>query len=743
MSPAGCSAMWWNEELPEKVKAAAERAGASLTDAAVHLSSDLAPDGTFGTRWLVITRDVLLVITPDGEIERNLPTAKLDSLDACAYVGGGLLRAEHDSKKTPLVRYSAARALAFGLIARGFKQFKDQGKIEVSSDNQPKKCPHCGRPLDLDESICPRCIRKGQILRRLWEYARAFRWRIVGMAAVLVIGVVSAILPAKIQMILVDDVLGAQAKHPEWLLSIVLIMAAMLIVETAMSAFLERQSVYVGMNLVYRVRRDLFSHVIRMGLPFFDKYKAGELMSRIDGDSSNLEHLISDAASFLCQSTLLFIAAFAMMLTINWQLALITLVPLPLVAAGTLLLFPWLMATWHRLRQRQARMSATLNSTISGVRLVKAFGREQSEMQRFDYRSGEFRDTGVELGRTFALVFPIMGLAMQSGGLLVWYFGGARVLGGVMTLGGLFAFTYLLARFYGPFTSMLRIMRWASQSMAAAQRIFDILDTEPNRTEQEARTRSPSIQGRIRFDNVTFGYEPLKPVLKNINLDIAPGEMIGLVGESGVGKSTTTNLILRFYTVNEGALSIDGINICAIHGEDLRSQMAAVPQEPYLFAGSLAENIAYGRQNATPEDMLRSAIAANAHGFIMKKPDAYDSAVGEQGGGISVGEKQRLTIARAIVRDPRILILDEATSSVDTDTEKQIQQALQRLVQGRTTIAIAHRLSTLRNASRLVVLKDGQIQEMGSHDELMQKGGEYKRLVDLQSEMSRITAVGG
>jgi ATP-binding cassette subfamily B protein len=336
-----------------------------------------------------------------------------------------------------------------------------------------------------------------------------------------------------------------------------------------------------------------------------------------------------------------------------------------------------------------------------------------------------------------------MGLSMQVGSWLIWYVGGYRVFEGIMTVGELFAFVGLLGMFYQPFTELLRISRWGTESLASAQRIFDILDVEPEKPKGETIDRVPQMRGHVHFDNVTFGYEPLKPVLKNFSLEVEPGEMIGLVGHSGAGKTTTTNLILNFYTVDEGELRIDGLDVDTIDRDDLRRQVAAVPQEPYLFAGSVAENIAYGKSTATPEEIITAAMAANAHEFIMNMPDGYDSAVGEQGQRMSTGERQRMTIARAIVCNPRILILDEATSSVDTDTEKQIQEALDRLVRDRTTFAIAHRLSTLRNADRLVVLKNGTIEEVGSHEELMERGGEYRRLVELQSELSRIATVGG
>jgi ATP-binding cassette subfamily B protein len=311
----------------------------------------------------------------------------------------------------------------------------------------------------------------------------------------------------------------------------------------------------------------------------------------------------------------------------------------------------------------------------------------------------------------------------------------------VFTLGTFFTFLGYLGQFYGPLQFMSRVTDFLSRSLASAERVFEVLDTEPDVQDAEKPVHLPRIEGRVEFKDVTFGYEPHKPVLKEVSFTVEPGEMIGLVGQSGAGKSTTINLICRFYEVQEGEVVIDGVNIKQIAQKDLRSQIGVVLQEPFLFSGSIYENIAFSRPGATREDVMAAARAANAHDFIVQKPDGYDTHVGERGQTLSGGERQRISIARAILHDPRILILDEATASVDTDTEKQIQDAIARLIKGRTTFAIAHRLSTLRNATRLLVLKEGKVAEVGSHEELIEKKGEFYRLVQMQQEMNQIIEV--
>ena len=337
--------------------------------------------------------------------------------------------------------------------------------------------------------------------------------------------------------------------------------------------------------------------------------------------------------------------------------------------------------------------------------------------------------------------FPFLFFIVSLGNLMVWYFGGQSVIRGEMTLGTFFLFLGYLGAFYGPLQYMSRVTDFLSRSLASAERVFEVLDTESDVKDAEKPVPIPRIEGRVEFKNVTFGYEPHKPVLKEMSFNVAPGEMIGLVGQSGAGKSTTINLICRFYEVQEGEILIDGVNIRQIAQKDLRSQIGVVLQEPFLFSGSIYENIAFARPGATREEVMAAAKAANAHDFIIQKPDGYDTQVGERGQTLSGGERQRVSIARAILHNPRILILDEATASVDTDTERQIQDAIARLVRGRTTFAIAHRLSTLRNATRLVVLKDGKVAEVGTHEELIEKKGEFHRLVKAQQDLNKIIEI--
>jgi len=389
-------------------------------------------------------------------------------------------------------------------------------------------------------------------------------------------------------------------------------------------------------------------------------------------------------------------------------------------------------------------MSQLLSGMLSGIRLVKAFGQEHREEERFQDSADYMLKSRRKLYYSVATFNPLMVFVFGLGGLIIWYAGGKLVLaeraypGTGITLGVLMAFFSYLGMFYGPIQVLSQFSNWMTGFISAGQRIFEILDTDVVLPEAENAVRLPTLDGRIEFRNVVFGYDPHSPVLKNVSFTIEPGQFIGIVGKSGSGKTTLVNLICRFYDVQEGEVLIDGTNVQEIAQQDVHRQVALVLQEPFLFRASLRDNIAYGRPDASPHTVIEAARSSNAHEFIARMPAGYDREVGERGAGLSGGERQRVTIARALVRDPRILILDEATSSVDTESEQEIQRALALVGRGRTTIIIAHRLSTLKNADRIFVMDDGQITESGTHEELMAAQGAYHKLVRIQTELTRL-----
>jgi ATP-binding cassette subfamily B protein len=437
------------------------------------------------------------------------------------------------------------------------------------------------------------------------------------------------------------------------------------------------------------------------------------------------------------------VGVFGYMLYMSWKLTLYVLFPAPFIALGSVFIWGRMRRYWTRWSAKWSRLSSHLNESISGIRVVKAFAQENREAERFNFCNDELRDASVVAHRSWFVFFAIMNFLMSFGLFFIWYFGGRQTITGELTYGLLTVFVVYLWELYRPIQFFNEMNNFLARAFAGAERIFELIDARSEPFDDPKATPTPDITGRISFKDVTFGYDPGKPVLKDINLEVEPGEMIGLVGRSGVGKTTVINLICRFYDVNQGSLEIDGVDIRQIRLTDLRSQIGMVHQESFLFNGAIAENISYGKPDATFDEIVQAAVAAEAHEFIIAKPDGYDTVVGERGNKLSSGEKQRIAIARAILNDPKILILDEATSSLDAETEKKIQAAIARLVKGRTTFAIAHRLSTLRNANRLVVLEDGKIAEVGSHEELIERKGVFYKLVQTQQETSAIIAVGG
>jgi ATP-binding cassette subfamily B protein len=466
------------------------------------------------------------------------------------------------------------------------------------------------------------------------------------------------------------------------------------------------------------------------------------MITRVTQDTQSLESVLVDGMQHFVVNILMLFGIGTVLMVMNWRLTLMALIPVPLVLVLSNLFWKHVLSLWHRHWHYRSRLTASVSDTLSGKRVVKAFAKEDEEIDRFRLHSHNMLTSDMAAEQTWTTLFPLLWFITSMGSLLVWYVGGRQVLGGTITLGTLMTFLAYLGMFYGPLQFLSRIADYLARSLTSSERVFEILDADPDVQDEQDAVAMPDFKGHIEFQNVTFGYEAHKPVLKNITLDVKPGEMIGLVGRSGAGKSTTVNLLCRLFDAQQGDILVDGVSIKKVRQKDLRSQIGIVLQDTFLFNGTIAENIGYARPSASSEEIMAAAKAANAHDFIVNKTEGYDTRVGERGQLLSGGERQRVSIARAILHNPKVLILDEATASVDTDTEKQIQEAIARMVKGRTTFAIAHRLSTLRNANRIAMLKDGEIAELGTHAELIEKNGEFSRLVNMQKDLSAVMAVG-
>ncbi len=731
----------WNEPLPQ---------GLELEGPArLSVEADLLPDGAFGKELLVVTAEKLRVITVDGAapaVRLELPLAELKEPKAESFFGGGALEVSHNGARVELVRYTAARFPRFATAAKVLEKWL-KGETAEAPREESKRCPTCGLPFERGTQVCPVCVSRSRSLRRLLAYVRPYLPHAATLAFLASLGTVVGLVIPYLQKPLIDSVLSKESplslpERGRLLVLIVLVGLGAYVLSSAAGVAQAWLSAWVGNRITHDIRCQLYSHLQYLSLSFYDKAEMGTIISRVNQDTGQLQAFLVWGSQDLVINVLQIVGIGVVLFVMNWKLALFILVPAPVVMVLSGVFWKHIHHHIHRMFHRWGRLNALLSETLNGLRIVKAFSQEKREVRRFNTRSNELAVTGVFVERIWATLFSGVGLLIALGTLLVWYLGARDVLGGTMKVGGLVVFVSLAAMFYQPLRWMSQLLNWCSRSLTASERVFEVLDARPEVQDPESAVPMPRIEGRVEYKGVTFGYEPHRPVLKNVSFDARPGEMIGLVGQSGAGKTTTINLLCRFYNADEGEILIDGQPIRRLRVEDLRHQLGIVPQETFLFGGTIFENIAYAKPDATKEEVVRAAKVANAHDFIVRKPDGYETYLGEKGGGLSAGEKQRIAIARAVLHDPRILILDEATSQLDVQTEKQVQEAIGRLVKGRTTFAIAHRLATLRNADRLIVLKNGELVESGTHDELLAKeGGEFSRLVKTYQEISKVREV--
>jgi ATP-binding cassette subfamily B protein len=717
------------------------------------LAADMTPQGQYGERWFIVDQTRLRVVTPSADgpalVELDLPLSDIKEAKAETLVGGGALRLVlQDGTVREAVRYTLSPAPAFQSASRvlaAWLKGEEPSDSLLADFDKKKACAKCGDPLPDDTNVCPKCVDRKAVLLRLLSYAWPYKLRVFTITALMLAGTAMSLLPMIFQQHLVDDVLIPH-HHRSWIGWILAGLIGVGILGKGVEIWRGRLVSWMSNHMVYTIRVQAYDRLQSLSLGYYDKRQTGSLMARVTQDVGELQDFLVQGITFFLVNTLVIIGALAVLLTHNWRLTLLVLIPVPFTVFATKFLWAAMRLRFQRLWHLRGNLSASINSAISGVRVVKAFAQEAREAQSFQNKSHELFSASVVVGQAWNTYFPILSFFTTVGIFIVWYYGGLQVYANHtnmlrygMTLGTLTLFIGLIGQLMGPLQQMTQIADWLSRSTASAERVFEIIDAEADVADAPDAVALPHIEGRVEMKNVRFSYDKNASILEDVSVDVAPGEMIGLVGHSGAGKSTIINLLSRFYDVKDGQILIDGVDIRKIKMEDLRRQIGVVLQEPFLFPGTIASNIAYAKRDATPEEIMQAAKAANAHDFVMRFPDGYDTYVGERGARLSGGERQRLSIARAILHDPRILILDEATASVDTETEKQIQEAMARLVEGRTTFAIAHRLSTLRNASRLMVMEKGKLVELGTHDELLSKPeGVFRRLVETQQEVNKL-----
>ena len=755
------------DELPESIEETLKTLDIHFEEVRFAVRSDVSSTGSYGEEWFVLTDVAIFTVAGEGEVLHYIPYKSVLGIRAETVVDAGLLVLETREGTVDLIRYSNGCAAKFGFVARFIGdeiEFREGNRDEPPIWDykvEEHSCKTCGLLLADEFSPCPACTKKHRVMLRILSYMRPYKGRALLFMIFVIVGTLVSLAPPYFSRILIDDILlldDAAGPTPDgettWLGNIfrsiqpaataLSIAVGTLLATHLISAIINilhsRLSAWLTLHIAANIREHVYEHLHDLSIRFFDKRTTGTVISHITEDSERLQDFMLEGLSFLGRELFLIFGIGVVLFLMHWQLACFVLIPIPIIILGGGWFWRKVRSLWHRAWRRRSKLFDVVNDSVSGIRVVRAFGQQRGEVNRFGGANIDARDFETKAEMVWATYYPPLMFAVNLGSLIVWYAGGLDVLGGSLTLGELISFNAYLGMFYGPLRYISPLINWASRSMTAAERLFEVIDSQPEQFDDGNLKAIPNIVGEVKFHNMTFGYDAHKPVLRDINLHVKPGEMIGLVGHSGAGKSTLINLICRFYTPDAGQLEIDGEDIKQINLKDLRRQIGVVLQEPYLFSGTIAENIAYANPDASMEQIITASKAANAHEFIIKFPDGYDTEVGERGGSLSGGERQRISIARAILHNPRILILDEATSSVDVETEKKIQQAIDRLVQNRTTFAIAHRLSTLRNADRLFVIEKGKGVECGSHEELMEKKGIYYKLVETQREAANVRA---
>lgn len=694
---------------------------------------DVADDGSFlPDSYLVVTTRHLWVISK-GELLEKLDLSQCRHAKAEAKIGCGLLVLEHQGVSRYVVQYSAKHLSRYAYVARGINILISGRGEEVVSGEYEKICPNCGKAIP-GTRYCPHCSKEGGFWRNFLSMTAPYKKSFVGIISLMILASVVTLLNPEVQKHLVDEVLtkgNGGVSVAFTCLGIMFMLSIGIVVINILKSY---YCTVLGARIAKDLREKLFAKIQILSLSFINDRRPGELMNRIVSDTGKIREFMEKTFCNMFTVCFIFICDVIFMLALNVKLALFSFIFIPIAAAVTYGFRKNIHRRFHLQWKRNDDVNSNLQDVISGMRVVKSYGREEAEKIKFNHLADEFCHVQTRNEVFWAVFNPWMSFLMGAGVFLVVYFGGIDVLDGEMTTGELLQFvtyTQLLYQYLNWMTSMPRSLM---DLISGIERINDVMAQEPF-IEDVEHPVDLDVQGEIEFKHATFGYKSYQPVLEDLNLTIRKGEMIGIVGASGTGKSTLINLIMRLYEVDDGNLLVDGYDIKEIRSDKFHSQIGVVLQETFLFSGTILNNIRFSRPDATYEEVIRAAKMANAHEFISKTPDGYNTYVGEKGYNLSGGERQRIAIARAILNEPKLLILDEATASLDTESEYMIQKALERLTNGRTTFAIAHRLSTLKNADRLIVIDGHQVAEVGSHEELIRKEGIYYRLVKAQMEM--------
>lgn len=707
---------------------------------------DISNDAKYGNCVLIATKSHIFSYDFSRDIlSERYSFDQIEDIFTKRMYGNGVMRIVFkDGKKVDAFRYTFTVAALCDAtvtyvkdIIKGTSVEEAYGVMEAVYEKMLSVCPKCGRTLSAPGIPCVHCADKKRLIKRFFSYMKPEMPVIVIAIIITVITTLCNLLPPMLTKSLVDDILPNSDYQA--LTSIVILLISVHVFHYVLFGFRSYMLRSSGNKIIARLRTDVYKKAQFLPMRFYDKTSTGSVINRISGDTTVIQSFMMRCTWELPINAFKLVAPVIVMLSINPLLTLYSLAPVPIVVIGSRIFRKKIAPFYRRIWKRSSAVTSVLTDTIPGIRVVKSFTNEKNSSERFSSCVEDWRVTDTKAGKILSTYPAVVSGLIQLGGIVIWALGGSMVIdqlslgtGATVTIGLLVSFISYATMFYEPVNFFANFSDTVQNAKASIERIMDILDAEPEHDFGKGN-KDADMGGVIEFKNVNFSFDRTKKVLKNINLRIEPGDIVGIVGTTGSGKSTLINLLLRYYDHYEGKITIDGVDIRKIDMEYYRSSIGYVQQEPQMFHDTIYNNICYGNGEFTVDEVINAADVANAHEFIVRQPDGYDSVLGERGVGLSGGERQRISIARAVLRNPKMLVFDEATAAVDSETEHLIQEAIENLISGRTTIMIAHRLSTLAKANKIVVVDNGRIIECGTPEELMAMKGKYYKLVKIQT----------
>ncbi len=741
------------DKLPRDMRDRIESAWGKLP-VQLYAIADIDDNLMLSQSWVALGPEHLAIVRLEGKHEDTVETIELSRIKSVKETPGlsctTLSFMGNPSEPPVLVlRYTHRQRLAMENIKFIIEQRlegKDIDKEWKADETYSNALTHSIKAAQASVAA-----NKMTVVWRLMSYLKPYRKKLTfGMVGAVVMTAVS-LLPAYLTGYLIDKVIkpfqsGEFGYHTAMNLAWMIIagLAVTYLIRVTCMWVRLRSMCILGELVAGDLRRDVYEHMQGLSLSFFSRKQTGSLISRVSSDSDRLWDFIAFGVVEVSLSVIMLLGLGTVLMMLDWKLGLVLTLPIPLFLWSFMVHGGRMQRVFLRAWRKWSTLTAVISDTIPGIRVVKAFNQEEREKQRFGCRNDSCINEFNSIHHVWTKFWPLILLGIHTLTIMVWVFALPRIFGNgsALTVGTFVTFLLYMGMYLQPIETIGMMARMLNRATSSAHRIFEVLDTQPDIVDKESSIQLNPLKGRVTFENVCFAYDGVHQIINGISFDVKPGEMIGLVGPSGAGKTTITNLIARFYDINGGRIMIDGVDLCGLDTGHYRRQIGMVLQDPYLFVGTIADNIRYGLPGADIAEVIKAAQTANAHDFICKLPHGYDTIIGERGHTLSGGERQRVSIARAVLSNPRILILDEATSSVDTETERKIQDALDRLIRGRTVFAVAHRLSTLRRANRLLVIEDGRITEQGTHAELLSNPeGTYTKLQRMQQELHEAYAV--